>query len=67
MRPFNVHIHCAWCVAPHYSQLSVLFLNGQPSNTPSTTYVCIEGTHTIAAVPLLKILTPEDGHIGRNM
>jgi hypothetical protein len=45
--------------------------NGQPritgSNTPSTTYVRIEGTHEIAAVSPPNILTPEDDHIGRNM
>jgi hypothetical protein len=34
------------------------------SNTPSTTYVHIEGTQQF---PPLKMLTPEDGHIGRNM
>jgi hypothetical protein len=32
-----------------------------------TIYVRIKGTHEIAAVPPTKILTPEDGHIGRNM
>jgi hypothetical protein len=26
MRPFDVHVRCAWCVAPCYSRLSVLFL-----------------------------------------